>query len=240
MGNKLTRAPPGVHIPGPGPNHYDNLAVATNAPATLNGSKVYGLYITPGVGYRNDATRGIATGDEPEGLYAVLSGIHYNNGCCLDFGNSETNNNDDGPGTMETIYFGTRSVKSSGAGNGPWIMADLEDGLYNGKLPGKNIGDPSITYRFVTAMLKGTANLWALRGGNAATGSLSTYYYGVRPAGYTVMQKQGAIVLGIGGDNSDGGEGTFYEGVMTSGFPANATENLVQANIVSAKYGVFT
>jgi hypothetical protein len=30
--------------------------------------------------------------------------------------------------------------------------------------------------------------------------------------------------------------GTFYEGVMTSGYPSAATENAVQANIVAAGY----
>ena len=51
------------------------------------------------------------------------------------------------------------------------------------------------------------------------------------------MKKQGAIILGIGGDNSKGAAGTFYEGVMTSGYPSDATENAVQANIVAAGYG---
>src|SRR5581483_358129 len=51
------------------------------------------------------------------------------------------------------------------------------------------------------------------------------------------MRKEGAIILGIGGDNSIGAAGTFYEGVMTSGYPSDATENSVQANIVAAGYG---
>jgi hypothetical protein len=50
------------------------------------------------------------------------------------------------------------------------------------------------------------------------------------------MKKEGAIILGIGGDNSIGAAGTFYEGVMTSGYPSDATENSVQANIVAAGY----
>jgi hypothetical protein len=60
----------------------------------------------------------------------------------------------------------------------------------------------------------------------------------VRPnkSGYNPMSKEGAIILGIGGDNSVSAQGTFYEGVMTSGFPSDATENSVQANIVAAKY----
>ena len=52
------------------------------------------------------------------------------------------------------------------------------------------------------------------------------------------MKKQGAIILGIGGDNSKGADGTFYEGVMTSGYPSAATENAVQASIVAAGYSI--
>jgi hypothetical protein len=50
------------------------------------------------------------------------------------------------------------------------------------------------------------------------------------------MSKEGAIILGIGGDNSVTAQGTFYEGVMTSGYPTDATENAVQANVVAAGY----
>ena len=79
----------------------------------------------------------------------------------------------------------------------------------------------------------------AIRGGNAQSGSLSTFDNGVRPnvAGYNPMRKEGAIILGIGGDNSHGSAGTFYEGVMTSGYPSDTTENAVQANISAAGYG---
>jgi len=52
------------------------------------------------------------------------------------------------------------------------------------------------------------------------------------------MSKEGAIVLGIGGDNSNGAQGTFYEGVMTSGYPSNDIENQVQANIVAVGYAL--
>ena len=33
---------------------------------------------------RNDNTTGVAKGDEPETLYMVASGRHYNEGCCFD------------------------------------------------------------------------------------------------------------------------------------------------------------
>jgi hypothetical protein len=80
-----------------------------------------------------------------------------------------------------------------------------------GKGAKNNAGDPSITYRFVTALVKGEPNQWAIRGGNAATGALSTFYSGARPSGYNPMHKEGAIILGTGGDNSITAAGTFYE-----------------------------
>ncbi|KFY79459.1 hypothetical protein V499_01588 [Pseudogymnoascus sp. VKM F-103] len=236
-GNHLRQAPPGG-FSGPESNGYDNLASAIGAPVTLNGQKAYGVFSSPGTGYSNNAASGTATGDAAEGMYAVLDGSHYNGGCCYDYGNAETNSHDTGNGHMEAIYYGDSTAWGSGAGSGPWIMADLENGLFSGVSPGNNAGDPSISYRFVTAIVKGEPNHWAVRGANAASGTLSTYYSGVRPSvsGYNPMSKEGAIILGIGGDNSVSAQGTFYEGVMTTGYPSDATEALVQANIVAAKY----
>ena len=230
-GNNLTDAPAGGAAGGP-----DALANATAAPAMVDGSKVYGVYIAAGDGYRDDSTRNIATGDAAEGEYAVLDGTHFNNGCCFDYGNAETNNNDDGAGAMEAIYFGTETAWGRGSGNGPWIMADMENGLFSGASAGLNSADPTISDRFTTAMIEGESNQWAILGGNAQSGSLSTGYSGVRPSGYNPMHKQGAIILGIGGDNSKSSAGTFYEGVMTSGYPSASTEAAVQANIVAAGY----
>ncbi|KAI1768938.1 Arabinosidase B [Hypoxylon sp. FL1150] len=234
-GNHLTQAPPGG-FDGPEANGYDNLASAIGAPVTLNGQKAYGVFVSPGTGYRNDVTNGVATGDGSEGMYAVLDGTHYNDACCFDYGNAETSNLDTGDAHMEAIYYGTCEVWGSGSGSGPWVMADLENGLFSGSGAGLNSADPSISYRFVTAAIKGKPSQWAIRGANAASGSLSTYYSGARPSGYNPMHEEGAIILGIGGDNSNGAQGTFYEGVMTSGYPSDATENSVQVDIVAAKY----
>jgi hypothetical protein len=234
-GNNLTDAPAGGAASGP-----DILANAAAAPATAGGHKVYGVYISPGMGYRDDRTSGIATGDEAEGEYAVLDGTHYDGSCCFDYGNAETNNDDDGDGAMEAINFGNETTWGYGSGSGPWIMADLENGLFSGANAGYNSGDPTISDRFTTAMIEGESNQWAILGGNADSGSLSTFYRGVRPSGYNPMHKQGAIILGIGGDNSDSSAGTFYEGVMTSGYPSSSTEAAVQANIVSVGYANYS
>ena len=74
--------------------------------------------------------------------------------------------------------------------------------------------------------------------GDAASGMLKTLWDGPRPPhGYQPMKKQGSIILGIGGDNSDSAHGVFFEGVMTTGISSNATDAKVQANIVAAGYG---
>lgn len=236
--NRLTQAPPGG-FSGPAPGGFDNLANATAAPITIAGRRAYGVFVAPGTGYRNNNATGTASGDQPEGMYAIFDGTHFNGGCCFDYGNAERNSRDNGNGTMEAIYFGNIKVWGFGTGNGPWIMADLENGLYSGVNFGFNANDPTITHRYLTAIIKGEPNHWAIRGGNAQSGGLSTFYNGQRPnvAGYNPMKKEGAIILGIGGDNSVGAAGTFYEGVMTSGYPSDATENAVQANIVAAGYG---
>ena len=81
----------------------------------------------------------------------------------------------------------------------------------------------SIQHAFVTAILKGGSaspshadGHFAIKGGDSQAGGLTVYYEGARPAGYSPMKKQGAIIMGIGGDNSDRGVGTFFEGVMCS------------------------
>ncbi|MEU3165373.1 arabinofuranosidase catalytic domain-containing protein [Streptosporangium sp. NPDC006930] len=232
--NRLTQAPPGFW-PGPGPGGWDNLANATAAPITINGNKAYGVRVEPGTGYRNNNTNGVATGDQPEGIYAVVDGTHYNQWCCFDYGNAQTDGQADARGIMETVYFGANKQWGYGAGAGPWIMADMEWGLFSGVNAGYN-NLPSINHRFVTAIVKGEPNHWAIRGGNAQSGGLTTYFDGPRPSGYHPMKKEGAILLGIGGDNSVSARGTFFEGVLTSGYPTAATENAVQANITAAGY----
>ncbi|MEU4744958.1 arabinofuranosidase catalytic domain-containing protein [Actinosynnema sp. NPDC023658] len=233
-GNHLTQAPPG-YWPGPAPGGWDNLANATAAPVTVGGQKAYGVFISPGTGYRNNKTNGVATGDQPEGIYAVVDGAHYNNWCCFDYGNAQTDGQADRQGIMETVYFGADRQWGYGDGTGPWVMADLEWGLFSGVNAGYN-RNPTVNHRFVTAIVKGESNHWAIRSGNAQSGGLSTVFDGPRPNGYHPMHKEGAILLGIGGDNSVSGAGTFYEGVLTSGYPSNATEEAVQANITAAAY----
>jgi hypothetical protein len=261
-------------------------------------------------------------------MYMVTSGKHYNNRCCFDYGNAETNNLDDGARTMEAVYFGSAKggLNHGGDGPGPWIMADMENALWGADKVESH--EPTIQHDFVTAMIKGDATTsgpggdytegvdyggndiapcgfngcvlskddthldceskcnatsgcqgyvfadascsgksgpicwtkgamgasskkscrnsrvlkeagpghWAIKGGDAQTGQLKVYWDGKRAPHYAPMKKQGAIILGIGGDNSAGAVGTFYEGVMTQGYSSDATDDAVQANIIAAGY----
>ena len=215
-------------------------ANAAALPITIGGHKAYGVYVSPRVGYRDDSTTAVATGSQPEGEYMVASGTHVNSSCCFDYGNAETNNKDTGNGHMDAINFGTECWFSPCQGSGPWVQADEENGLFAGG-NGAYSGNTGISNKnFVTAMLKnnGTSS-YAIKGGNAQSGSLTTFYSGALPttSGYNPMHKEGAIVLGTGGDNSNGSVGSFFEGVMTSGYPSDATDNAVQTEIVAAGYG---
>lgn len=242
-GNDLLQAPPGPRFPGPAKGGFDTQPIADMAPVSIMGHKAYGVFIMPGMGFRNNNAKDLAVNDDPEGIYYVIDGKHFDSGCCFDYGNAETNSGDNGPGTMETAYFGTSTTWGSGSGAGPWIMGDMEAGLYSGYNAHQNPADPTIdAWRFVTAVVDGGGgNKWDLRGGNAQSGALKTFYSGARPGSqensrYFPMRKQGGILLGTGGDNGNGSSGTFYEGVMTTGFPSESTTDAVQANIVAAKY----
>jgi len=233
--------------------HQDQEAVADALPITLNGLKVFAIKVvsddsgpcTPpagseGTGYRLDKTSGIAVGDDAETEYMVTSGdqgAHQNSGCCFDYGNAETTDKDDGAATMEALYFGGGAGWGRGGGSGPWVMADMENGIFSGSTTNYT-GNTSVPYPYVTGVLIGRAGgTYALMAGNAQTGELKTMYDGARPSGYTKMKKQGAIILGTGGDNSDHGRGYFFEGAMTTGAATAAIMTQVHANIIAAGYG---
>jgi hypothetical protein len=233
--NHLTVGTPG----GANPNG-NTPANATAESITLHGKKVYSVYMKAGDGYFHDGSKsGIPTGSQPGGIYMVTSGTHVNNGCCFDYGNGEANRKDNGNAHMNAIYFGTSCWFGGCQGSGPWVQADLENGLY----PSGNKAWPSTQKsfpdRFVTAIEKndGTTK-FALKGGNAQSGGLSTLYEGALPAGYSPMKVEGGIILGTGGDDSSWSAGTFYEGAMTKGYPTDATENSVQNDIIAAGYGL--
>src|ERR1035437_201119 len=241
--NHLTQAPRGG-FSGPSMGGFNNLPLADMAPMTIMGHKAYGVFIAPGMGLRQNDAKGTAVDDQAEGQYWVVNGRHYNSGCCFDYGNAEIDSRDDDNGTMKTTYYGTAPGWYRGPAPGPWIMTDQENNLVGCVTPDGSkacANLPSITWRFVTAMAKGEPHHWTSMGGDAQRGALSVMFDGPRiDVTYDPMRKQGAILLGNGGDNSVGSQGTFYEGAMTAAgtFPSNATDQLVQVNVVAARYDV--
>jgi non-reducing end alpha-L-arabinofuranosidase len=220
----------------------DEPASATGESVIVTGHKAYSLYLNPGNSYWvNGSTNGVPTGNAAESIYMVTSGTHTSDVCCFDYGNSEADRSVGGPGSIDAIYFGTICWWKACSGTGPWVQADFEGGIYPGGSKAWNPTQVARTSPFVTAMLKnnGTTS-FALKGGDAQSGSLDTVYDGPLPAGYGPMKKQGAIVLGSGGDccsvNRSYSEGTFYEGAIVAGYATEATDDLVHENIRAAGY----
>jgi hypothetical protein len=206
----------------------------------------------------NHTTKGLATGDQAEAEYSVFDGKTYGQWCCFDYGNAEISGIDEGNATMEAISWAADTqFGQSGGGSGPWIGADLENGMFEGYDNGsaKVSSNTSVTgWSYVTAMLKGlsakdcpsgltSSGCFALKGGNSQSGKLewkwnaNTKNYGARPPGYSPQVKQGAIILGTGGDGSNTGVGIWFEGAMTMGAPPDSVDDQIQANIVAAGFG---
>ena len=121
-------------------------------------------------------------------------------------------------GSMEAIYWQQQR-----------IGADLENGIYG------QMAMPVSS--FLAGFVKGRPGHYSVRAGDAQkAGSLQTAHDGPRPKGYEVMKKQGGLILGIGGDNSPWASGIWYEGVVTSGYATDATDEEVMTNIVAAGY----
>lgn len=234
----------GGHYKGPGPNGSDLGAAADALPVTAGGHQVYGVSISPGMGYRNNRTSGVAVNGKPEGMYMVSSGTHFNSGCCFDYGNAETSGTDTGARHMDALnvsrdleWPNCRNMAAVGVG------ADLENGIFHWDKrscnPAADIGGRPRP--FISAWLTNDGQTrFALKWGDAQAGALSTIYAGALPKGYAPMRQEGAIILGMGGDNSHASAGSFFEGVMTSGFPTDGADDAIQSDIVAVGYGAPT
>jgi hypothetical protein len=155
----------------------------------------------------------------------VTSALHLNSKCCFDLGNAETNNLDNDIGHMDAI-----NIMCHGNPCKPDAGLDMENGIYG------HLSVPADT-SFVTDMGANDAqHSYAIYQGNAQSGDLTSTGIIPLPKGYQPMKQEGAIILGIGGDNSNSASGYFFEGVMTTGMPSAKTMKAVQRNIVAAGY----
>ena len=175
----------------------------------------------------------------------LASGTHNGSACCWEFGNVSTNPKE--YHLVNNLFLGV-GYWGRGEGNGPWFMADFEAGVWaGGSSPGDpgwgdlsnpggpNLYNPSVKVSFAFGILKTTTTTYAIRVADMQNAtSLTTAYDGNLPK---VMDNQGGIVLGVGADNSNSSWGTFFEGAITSGRPADATDLAVLQNVQAAGYG---
>jgi len=245
-GNHLPVAKAGLTNGGANAGMDDFESSATKGSIMINGHKSYSLYMAAREGYRiMKVGNKVPTGSAAQSIYELADGNHSGTQCCWDFGNVTTN-----PKTyadMNTLFFGT-AFWGKGAGAGPWFMADFEAGVWAG---GAKIGDPgwgglndshpvnnnnpSLKVNFAFGILKTQTSMWSLRMADLSTASaLTTGWVGGMPK---TISNAGAIVLGVGGDNSNNSFGTFYEGAIISGYASDATDLAVFQNVKAAGYG---
>ena len=147
--NDLTVSPAGTAGPADYPADASVLAV------TAGGHKVYGLWISPQHGYRKALASGTARAGQAEGMYMVASGTHVGSDCCFDYGNAEAVPADTGNGHMDAVSIATTCYFAPCTGSGPWVEADLENGMFQGA-NGSNTANLGNNSAFVTAMTSHT------------------------------------------------------------------------------------
>jgi len=238
--NDLMRGSAGPTGNGTRSGDDDYESSATRLSVTAGGHKVYALYMGQYEGYRtplNVTGKGLPLGNTDQGIYELADGTHSSNQCCWDFGSVSIDPNV--YVLMNTLFFGT-GFWGSGAGTGPWFMADFEGGVWAGGTGASttaNPMNPSLKVPFALGILHTPVGKYALRMADISTATdLTTAYDGAMPAAKSAWANAGGIALGVGGDNSNNSYGTFYEGAMTLGAPSNATDLLVMKNIQAVGY----
>jgi len=245
-GNDLPVAKAGLSAGGTYSASDDFESNATKGAIKAGGHKAYPLYMAAREGYRIQSVgKGMPLKDAAQGIYEIADGTHAGTTCCWDFGNVTTNPKS--YADMNTLFFG-KAFWGNGAGEAPWFMADFEAGVWAG---GSKIGDPGwgglndshpknnnnpsmAGVDFAMGVLKTQKSGWSLRSANFKTATAMTISYeGAMPK---PISNVGAIVLGVGGDNSNNSWGTFFEGAIVAGFPTNETDVAVLNNVKAVGY----
>lgn len=252
-GNHITVAKKGRADGGNYAALDDFETIADAGPIKVAGRDVYSLFMEPRQGYRQTAPgKDMALGDDPQGVYMVVDGKRVGTACCWDFGNVIPD-----PTTyaeMNTLFYG-KAYWGRGAGNGPWFGADFEAGVWmGGSRPGEpgwgglndaanappNQNNPAmVDAKFALGFLKTAPNpaRYALRMADVDKATAVTTAYAGNYPSTKHLDSKGAVVLGVGGDNSNNSHGTFYEGAIVQGFPSDATEDAVFQNVKALGYG---
>jgi len=181
-------------------------------------TKCTGIFIEPGMGLRwNDAKAPQST--TSRGQYWVINGHHYNNGCCYDTATW------DWQSRRRWRYNGNHLLRNANYWYhdkiGPWVMTDQENnlvGCVNQSPNDSTVRTCQALPAFVTSMADGEPHHWRSMGGDAQHGiwklcstdpvsSMKKQLWPMRSREHTLGQRR---------DNSNGSQGTFYEGAMTA------------------------
>lgn len=222
----------GNNLPALGPS-YTTYATITQP----NGIVTPKVFTNPNSAvFRNRAnsiksgSNAIPTGNSSTTEYMV---INTSDGvspfCCGTYGNMEATVADTGNGHMFALSYTTQTVGHAGTPPGPWPGVDWENGIYSYG-PTVVAGDPLT----VLAKYNSGNTTWTLKSGDATAGGLTTLNNSAPPAGYTAAF-EGGLSLGEGGDGS-ASKTSWEEGAITASPTTDATDALIQANIV-AVYG---
>jgi hypothetical protein len=234
-GNHLRAGMEGCYDRAPPPRAFE--ANATRHALTVRGHEVYALFTGVEEGYRNNEAVDTPERGEEQGVYIVADGTQAGQACCWDFGTG-TRDNCYGPtGATNALFLGT-AYWGTGAGDGPWFMADFEAGTWAGGTEASSLNNPenpSMNIPYAFGILKTNQQSYALRMGNATSGDLTTAWNGGIPM--DAWSVEGSIILGMSSDLANLSQGIFYEGAITAGRPSDETDEAVYRSIQAFGYG---
>jgi hypothetical protein len=189
------------------------------------------------------------TGAQAQGIYELADGTRKGSACCWDFGNATTK-----PATewhmMDCLSLGHTWWGNSADSNWFGFAADFEGGVWAG---GSKNGDPGWgalngTYttntanptmgaaKFALGFLRVNTTTWAIHVADLSSASALTKAWDGGIPSVVTMDHRGGIVLGVGPDNSNNSNGTFYEGAIVSGYPTDDIDLNVMKNLQTVGY----
>jgi hypothetical protein len=121
-------------------------------------------------------------------MYMVSSGSHYNNGCCFDYGNAETNNDDNGDGHMDATFV-TALLKNNGQNRFELKAANAQSGGLTTDYAGSEPSSYSPMHQ-EGAIVLGT-------GGDDSNSSAGSFFEGVMTSGMPTDAADNAVQANI-------------------------------------------
>ncbi len=143
---------------------------------------------------------------------------------------------------MDSVYFGNCTIWGSGEGKGPWVMADMEDGIVSGK---GHQAEPEPRKLALRIRHRHGEEQRDHRVRDQRRGCNDSHPEDLLPrraarrekphekAGRRRARERRGLLL----QQQQRERGDLYEGAIVAGYPSDATDNAIHANIVEAGYG---